>query len=116
MATLSTEAEYMALSDTAHQIMWIKSLLGELGYDLKHIPINADNQGSIFIRSNPVQERWTKHIDICYHYVHECIKNEDISVFFIEGKENPADMFTKNLPVISFLKFREFLRITFDTS
>ena len=106
----------MALSDTARQIMWIKSLLGELGYDLKHIPINADNQGSIFIGSNPVQERQTKHIDIRYHYIHECIKNEDVSVFFIEGKENPADMFTKNLPVISFLKFREFLRITFDTS
>ena len=112
----STEAEYMALSDTAHQIMWIKSLLGELSYDLKHIPINADNQGSIFIASNPVQERQTKHIDIHYHYVHECIENEDISVFFIEGKENPVDMSTKNLPVAPFLKFQECLRITLKTS
>jgi hypothetical protein len=66
---------------------------------------NADNQGSIFIGSNPVQERHTKHIDICYHYVHECIENEDVSVVFIEGKDNPADMFTKNLGVTLFLKF-----------
>ena len=43
----------MALSDTACQIMWIKLLLGELGYDLKH---NADNQRVIFTGSNPVQE------------------------------------------------------------
>ena len=96
--------------------MWIKLLLKELGYDLEHIPINADNQGSIFIGSNPVQEQRTKHIDIHYHYVCECIKNEDIAVFFIEGKENPADMFTKNLPVAPFLKFRESLGITFETS
>ena len=111
----STEAEYMALSDTAWQIMWIKSLLGELGYDLKHIPVNADNQGLIFIGSNPIQERRTKHIDIRYHYIRECIENEDISVF-IEGKENPADMFTKNLPVAPVLKFWEALGITFKTS
>ena len=96
--------------------MWIKSVLGELSYDLKHIPVNADNQGSIFIRSNPVQERRTKHIDIRYHYICECIKNEDISIFSIEGKENPADTFTKNLPVTPFLKFWEALGITFETS
>ena len=106
----------MALSDTSRQIMWIKLLLGELGYNLTNIPINADNQGSIFIGSNPVQERRTKHIDIRYHYVRECIKNEDIAVFFIEGKENPADMFTKNLPVTPFLKFRDSLGITFGPS
>ena len=41
----STEAEYMALSDTSHQIKWIQSLLGELSSALKCIPVNADNQG-----------------------------------------------------------------------
>ena len=105
VALSSTEAEYMALSDTTRQIKWIQSLLGELGFTLKCIPVNADNQGSIFIGSNPVQERRTKHIDIRYHYVRDCIENVDIEVFFIEGKENPADMFTKNLSAPLFLKF-----------
>ena len=115
VALSSTEAEYMALSDTSCQIKWIQSLLQELGFELRNIPVCADNQGSIFIGSNPVQEQRTKHIDIHYHYVRECIENDDISVVFIEGKENPADMFTKNLPAVPFLKFREHLGITFDT-
>ena len=64
IALLSTEAEYMALSDCSRQVVWMHTLLGELGYDLKPIPICGDNQGSIFISSNPVTEKRSKHIDI----------------------------------------------------
>jgi hypothetical protein len=64
VALSSTEAEYMALSDTSRQAVWIQSLLGELGFKIRTIPIYGDNQGSIFIASNPVQERRSKHIDI----------------------------------------------------
>ena len=54
IAYSSTEAEYMTLSDCARQVTWIQSLLGELSYKLKAIPICGDNQGSIFMASNPV--------------------------------------------------------------
>jgi len=60
----STEAEYMA--NTCQQIMWIQSLFQELSYNLAPTPICGNNQGLIFIRSNPVQEWWTKHIVITY--------------------------------------------------
>jgi len=113
VALSSTEAEYMAMSDTCRQITWIQSLFQELGYDLVPTPICGDNQGSIFIRSNPVQERRTKHIDIHYHYIRECIKDGKVSVYFVPGNENPADMFTKNLGAIDFLRFRKHFRIKF---
>jgi len=109
----STEAKYMAMLDTCQQITWIQSLFWELGYYLVPTPICGDNQGSIFIRSNPVQERWTKHIDICYHYICECIKDGKVSVYFIPGNENLANMFTKNLGAIDFLHFRKHLGIKF---
>ena len=51
--------------------MWIQALLRELGYKIPIVPICGDNQGSIFIGSNPVQEHRSKHIDICYHYVRQ---------------------------------------------
>ena len=60
----STEAEYMALSDCSHQVVWVKTLLSEIGFNLTAIPICSDNQGSIFIASNPVTEKRSKHIDI----------------------------------------------------
>src|SRR5260221_4830523 len=70
VALSSTEAEYMALSDCSHQVMWIKSIFDELGMPIKTVPIAVDNQGSIFISSNPVQERPSSHIDIRYQYDH----------------------------------------------
>ena len=113
VALSSTEAEYMAMSDCCRQMVWIKSLFSELGYDLSHIPIVGDNQGSQFIASNPVQERRTKHIDIRYHYIRECVEEGKVSVFFIDGNKNPADMFTKNLAALKFLQFREHLGLEF---
>jgi len=109
----STEAKYMAMSDTCQQIVWIQSLFQKLGYNLAPTPICGNNQGLIFIRSNLVQEQQTKHIGICYHYIHKCIEDGKVSVYFIPGNENLADMFTKNLGVIDFLHFRKHLSIKF---
>ena len=106
IALSSTEAEYMALSDCSHQVVWMHTLLGELGYNLKPIPICGDNQGSIFIASNPVTEKRSKHTDIRYHYIREVVEWQLSDVFFINGDKNPADLLTKNLGSVKFLLFR----------
>ena len=113
VALSSTEAEYMAMSDCSRQAMWIQSLLGELGYHIQTIPICGDNQGSIFIGSNPVQERHLKHIDIHYHYVRQLAEEKKIDLFWVEGSNNPADLFTKNLGIEKFEKFRSQLGLEF---
>ena len=64
-----TEAEYIALSDCSKQVVWLQSLLEELGYQLHPIPICGDNQTSIFMASNPVTEKRNKHVDIKWHGV-----------------------------------------------
>ena len=109
VALLSTEAEYMALSDCSHQMVWMHTLMGELGYHMKAIPICRDNQGSIFIASNPVTEKRSKHIDICYHFIRNVIADKCVKVFFIPGDDNPADLLTKNLGVVKLQKFRDAL-------
>ena len=109
----STEAEYMSLSDTCRQLVWIHSLFEELGITLNPIPLCGDNQGSIFLASNLVQEKRIKHIDLRYHYIREVICEKKIELFFLEGAENPADLFTKNLGRIKFQKFREQLGLEF---
>jgi len=65
VALSSTEAEYMALTQTTKEAMWIKHLLTELG-ELKegHICINADNPSCIALAKNPEFHARTKHIDI----------------------------------------------------
>ena len=105
VALSSTEAEYMVLSDCSRQVVWVKTLLSEIGFDLTAIPICGDNQGSIFIASNPVTEKRSKHIDIRYHYIRDVIAAGHIKVYFIDGENNLADMFTKNLGHVKFNLF-----------
>ena len=115
VALSSTEAEYMVLSDCSHQVVWVKTLLSEIGFNLTTIPICSDNQGSIFIASNPVTEKRSKHIDIRYHYIRDVIAAGHIKVYFIDGENNPADMFTKSLGHVKFNLFRPQLGLEFST-
>ena len=67
----------------------------------------------IFLASNPVQEKRIKHIDLRYHFIRDVVQSKQVELFFIEGANNPADLFTKNLGRIKFLKFREQLGLEF---
>ncbi len=95
----------MSLSDTSHQLVWVRNLFSKLGIELAPILLYRDNQGAIFIASNPVQEKHSKHIDLHYHYIRDVVQLDKVELFFVEGTQNPADMFTKNLGPIKFLKF-----------
>ena len=87
--------------------------MSKLSIELSPIPLFRDNQGTIFLTSNPVQEKHIKHIDLRYHFIHDVVHNKQVELFFIEGANNPVDLFTKNLGRIKFLKFREQLGLEF---
>jgi hypothetical protein len=116
IALSATEAEYMALSDCSRQAIWIQSIFSELGLQVKPTSICTDNQGGIFIANNPVQESRTKHIDVRYHYVRDLIEQKRVEVVWVPTDDNPADMFTKNLGHVKFLKFRSMLGLEFYSS
>jgi len=116
IATSSTEAKYMALSDCSHQIMWIKHMFKELGIPIGKVPICSDNNGAIFISSNPIQERHIKHIDVRYHYIRECMENGDVEILCVDTEDNTAEMFTKPLGHVKFIRFRGQLGLEFYLS
>jgi len=113
VANSSTEAEYMAVSDCAKQVMWLKQMFKELGLPVDKIPICSDNNGAIFLSNNPVQEKRVKHIDIKHHYIRECIEDEEVEVLRVDTDDNTADIFTKPLGAIKFNKFRDLLGLVF---
>jgi len=80
--TLSTmEAEYMALSNTTHECLWIQELLTEL-----EIPpngstlINVNNQATIKFTENSQFYARSKHINICHHFIREHTTSNKVSV------------------------------------
>ena len=113
VALSSTEVKYMAISDCSRQVIWITTLIKKLWIKIRSILIYGDNQGSIFIASNSVQESWTKHINIHYHYICELVVAKEVNLQFMPGEMNPADMFTKNLQKIKFTQFWNQLGLEF---
>jgi hypothetical protein len=70
----STEAEYKAMANATVEIMWIHKLLDELGIPHpKAAHLWCDNIGAKYLLENPVFHTRTKHIEIDYHLLFECI-------------------------------------------
>ncbi|GJS25066.1 hypothetical protein Tco_0453698 [Tanacetum coccineum] len=61
--TTTTEAEYVALSASCAQLMWMRPQLKDYGFDYNKIPLYCDSQSAIAISCNPVQHSRTKHIN-----------------------------------------------------
>ena len=94
----STEAEYMALSEVAKEIIFAKHVLDSMGIKVKlPIVINVDNTGAMFLGMNRMIGQRTKHIDIRAHFVREYIQDDILKLVFVRTKENSADIFTKNV-------------------
>lgn len=98
VALSTAEAEYIALSQAAQEAIWLRRLLSDLGVEATtSTVILEDNQGAIAIAKNPVNHSRTKHIDIRYHYIRECVQNGQIELQYCPTNDMKADIFTKPL-------------------
>lgn len=93
----STEAEYKAASDTARQMMWLRTFGDELGDDMgSATPMCVDNHGAIHLALNPAVDRRCKHVETHYHFVREYAETPNMDIYAIPSEENLADPLTKN--------------------
>uniref|UniRef100_A0AAG5CQQ5 Reverse transcriptase Ty1/copia-type domain-containing protein n=1 Tax=Anopheles atroparvus TaxID=41427 RepID=A0AAG5CQQ5_ANOAO len=107
VALSSTEAEYVSLSQSSCEAIWLKNLLSQFGI-VKDIPliIYEDNQSCICIAEEPRDQKRMKHLDIRYNFIRECIENGIISVKYIPTSEQVADVLTKSLSAGTFKRHR----------
>lgn len=108
----STEAEYMALSDSCREDKWLCYLLHELGL-LKSTPLRlcVDNEGAEALAKNPSHHSRTKHIHTRYHFLRGCVSDNVVNLFHVSTTEMLADMFTKGLSRTLLERHRKTLRI-----
>ncbi|GJY23234.1 retrovirus-related pol polyprotein from transposon TNT 1-94 [Tanacetum coccineum] len=97
-AMSSAEAEYVALSASCAQVMWMRTQLQDYGFNYNKIPLYCDSQSAIAISCNPVQHSRTSTIHTRYHFIKEQVENGIIELYFVRTEYQLADMFTKALP------------------
>nr|GFB02140.1 Gag-Pol polyprotein [Tanacetum cinerariifolium] len=94
----SSTVEYVALSASCAQVMWMRTHLKDSGFNYNKISLYCDFELAIAILCNPVQHSRTKHIHTWYHFIKEQVENGIIELYFVRTKYQLADIFTKALP------------------
>jgi hypothetical protein len=99
VALSTVEAEYVAMSRCAQQMVWMQSWLNEVKVD-NTLPgvIKCDNRGAIALTKNTKDHGKVKHIDIRHHYIRELLQSGAIIIEQVPSADNLADLFTKPLP------------------
>ena len=64
-----------------------------------------DNHAVDLLVRNPVNHTTMKHIDVCYHFIRECIADKSIELNLIRTNDMAADLLTKSLACIKHKHF-----------
>lgn len=98
VALSSTEAEYVALSETCKEVAWIRRIAKDVNINVPDtIIIYTDSQSSISMITNKKFSNRTKHIDTKFRFVQDQVNNGDIFLKYHPTETNIADMMTKPL-------------------
>jgi hypothetical protein len=121
VARSTTEAEYIALSSAAAELLWLRNISIELsetkrtegtalkeavlGIDhspskdsyIKSVTLFGDNTSSIQLAKNPKFHNRTKHFDIDYHWIREQVKLGKFTLIHQKSEQMLADALTKPL-------------------
>jgi len=66
----SAEAEYRAMAHGTCELIWIRSLLMELGFPVaESSALHCDNKSVIMLASDSVLHKRSKHIEVDIHFL-----------------------------------------------
>lgn len=106
------EAEYVAASFCACQLIWFIRMLEELGHEVKgSTEILCDNTSKIKLSKNPVFHGRCKHIGVHFHFLRELAKDGLIQLNHCGSQMQVADIFTKPLKREQFESLRRRLGV-----
>ena len=122
VAQSSCESEYMALTETGKELVWLRGLLEELGVSewvkastvtvgqkepgKDWLSIQGDNQGSIALANRPLINGNSKHIHPSWHWIREKALAKELDLIYCPTQNMVADFFTKPLPTPRFRELR----------
>jgi len=112
VADSSCYAEYIALHDASHEVVFLRQLLEGMQF----LPSGAttvlcDNDAASRLTEDHVWHSHTKHIRVKYHHTRELVLAGDVAVSRVGSKDNTADILTKPLGRMDFQRLRHYLGV-----
>ena len=113
IALSSTEAEYYAMTHAFKEALWLRVFLSFMKFPIpKPFPILSDNQAACSLSNSLSISARSKHIDIRHHFIRTHVQDGIFSTTWIPTADMPADIFTKSLPSIVFVRHRNVLGLS----
>ena len=118
VAGSTCEAEYMAASEAAHEAIWVKEFITDLGVIPNAsgpIKLFCDNTGAISLAKEPRFHKRTRHIKRSFNSIRDYIKEEDINICIVHTELNVEDPLTKPLPQVKHNQHHNSMGVRFIT-
>ena len=110
IALSSCEAEIIALSEAAKDVVYLRKLVGGLGErEAGATPLATDSQSARDTSYNPEHHDRMKHVQRRHFFVRDMVESLEIEVPFVRTADNIADFFTKPFTANKFHAMRKII-------
>ena len=66
--------------------------------------LKVDSKSALALAKNPIFHDRSKHIDLRYHFIRDCMEEGSINASYISNNDQLADILTKSLGRVKFQK------------
>ena len=92
----ATESELAALYIMAHEAVYIRIILEEMGHKQPPTPLQTDNAMADAVCNGKIQPKRTKAMDMRFHWLRDRECQKQFRIYWRPGKLNYADYWTKH--------------------
>ena len=111
-ADSSCYAEYIAIHDATHELLFLRQFLDGLDMPLNNpTPLYCDNDAARQLTEDQRQHSKLKHIRVHYHSTRDLVDLDELKVLRVRSSENIADILTKALCPNDFARLRGYMGI-----
>ena len=76
------------MANTVAEMIWLISLLEELGISSTNLPmIYCDNSSATYLTANPILHARTKHVEVDHHFIREKVQNKTLGVVHVPAEQ-----------------------------
>ena len=86
------------MATVTSKVVWLLALLKTFGLDYNQpTALYCDSKAALYIATNPIFHKRTKHIEVDCHFIRSKIQDGVIKTFHVPTRHQIADCFTKAL-------------------